>query len=140
MPTRWFRLTYRAAGMSTVLLSACYSTTECDCLPLQSHVFLVGTVVDAANAPVSGARVTVHPSRAAGMPPYLTLSNDERVTDTNGEFRGIVHAEEQPQSLWLYGLVVPPGRSDTINVQGAQAVFRLKPGQPDTVRMTFKLP
>jgi hypothetical protein len=139
VPGSWSRWARRTLPVLGVLATSCNSSTACDCLPVQSHVYLIGTIVNAANVPVSGAWVTVHPTREQGPPPYTDPRNVERMTNSSGEFRGPVHALEQPQSLWLYALVVRPGQTDTGKVQGGQAVFRLEQNQPDTLRMTFQL-
>ena len=133
------RRTLAAAVAAAVLLACTLPTDACGCTPARSWVFVIGTV-DAAGAPVSGARVYLDgasPATAAAMPVYVGPYPDA-TTDAAGAFRAPAYSMGAPGTLALRAAVVRPGAADTVRLAAGTALFRLE--RPDTARVTLHLP
>jgi len=124
-----------------LVFASCSSPTElCSCPPARTSVFVVGMLVDANGAPISGARVYLvgEPPRAEPLPLFAT--DPTATTGADGAFRGRVYSLFGPGEQLVRGLVVSPTATDTIVVDAGTAQFRYEEQRPDTVSVTIRTP
>ncbi len=127
------------ATLAIAFLACTTPTSICACSPLQSAVYALGTVTDAAGAPVQGATVVFQD--VTGYPPHsLSLENrgDTR-TDAAGAFRGTVFSPDAGVRE-VRAAVAPAGAADTVWRSIGPVTFRRTSESPDTVRIALSLP
>ena len=132
----------RMLMLSGAALIACSTPTGmvCACPPSRSILAVVGTVRDAGDAPVAGARVYFD-AVPAGIPEssrfYTPLGVAQ--TDAAGAFGSLLYnlfgsAQE------LRANVVRAGSTDTLRFNLGAFAFRSERERPDTLRTTIRLP
>lgn len=144
MRLNWGKLALRVstsvAALGVVLASCSFPTDMCACPPARSTVFVVGTLVDANGAPISGGRLYLvgQSPRVEGQ--LLFASDLTATTDAGGAFSGRVFSLHSPGELVVRGLVITPTAGDTIVVEVGPAQFRHEAQRPDTLRVSIQIP
>lgn len=129
------------ATLAIAFLACTTPTSICACPPLRTAVYALGTVTDAAGAPVQGATV-VFQDVTRGYPPHsLSLENrgDTR-TDAAGAFRGTVYSFSDTGVREVRAVVAPAGAADTVWRSIGPVTFRRTSESLDTVRIALSLP
>lgn len=100
---------------------------------------VTGTVVDASDAPLGGARVwfTGHRTGAAvAGPPFFS---NVVTTEPDGAFLSPAASLSGSGELDVHASVVPDGSSDTLRLVVGRVRFKLE-DPPDTLTVTIRLP
>ena len=136
------RLAVRLLAAVTAIAIACTGPTDaCGCSILPPAAVVTGRVIDAADAPVAGARVALDgvPVTMSAEPSFIFFG-DPAVTGADGRFVTRAHARFDDGELALRAAVVRAGSTDTVRVRvGTTARFG-GAGAPDTVDVTVRLP
>lgn len=136
------RLARIVMAIALTALACSHPTDLCSCSPPmeEGSAYVIGSLRDASDAPVAGARIglaAAHPQ--AGAPRTIIFSVSISTTNAAGEFRGTVR-ESRTGPLTLYAAVLRPGGSDTLRFEAGSVTFRSPPVVPDTVNIMLRLP
>ena len=133
------RLLPRCLTIAGVLVVACTNPSDvCGCSIVPANVVVTGRVIDQADAPVAGARVSFDgvPLNRSVEPPFRP--REAAITDATGAFRGRAYSQYPDDEQAVRAAFVPAGSSDTIRLRIGTGRFRLP--LVDTVHVTLRLP
>ena len=129
------------ASVAGIVIACGFPTAVCGCSLGHSAVYVIGTLADAAGAPVVGARVFLDgfPATLTPSPPIFVGDQNVR-TDATGAFRGIAYSYYGTVRMELRVAVLRTESADTSRLNAGEANFRWQRERLDTVRVNLRLP